>query len=96
MEFLVKKHNQIAIRMDANKNHQRPHVHLDYGGQHHVASYAIDNGECLVRNDDLCGTAVSAWIADNREILMKVWEITRTSPQPDDLVGQLKASKFWL
>jgi hypothetical protein len=33
--------------MDVNKNHRRPHVHVDYGKEYHTAAYAIDTGERL-------------------------------------------------
>jgi hypothetical protein len=49
--------------MDGNKNHKRPHVHIDYGEEYHTASYAIDNGERIA--GELHGKydqEVSAWI----------------------------------
>jgi hypothetical protein len=52
IEFLVKQYQTIKLRMDGNLNHQRPHIHIDYGKEHHVASYAIDNGKRLAGNLD--------------------------------------------
>jgi hypothetical protein len=43
--LLVTRLQGIRIRMDASKNHKRPHVHVDYGREYHTASYAIDSGE---------------------------------------------------
>jgi len=95
IEFLVFKHNTIVIRMDANKNHQRPHIHVDFGSNHHGASYAIDTGKCIDGNEDIYSKEIQRWIAENRDLLIKVWDITRTSPQPEEIVAQLKASKSW-
>jgi hypothetical protein len=61
--LLVKRLHAIRIRMDGNKNHKRPHVHIDYGEEYHTASYAIDNGERIA--GELHGKydqEVSAWI----------------------------------
>jgi len=45
--LVLKRIQAIRIRMDGNRNHQRAHVHIDYGPEYHVASYAIDTGERL-------------------------------------------------
>ncbi|HEY5130065.1 MAG TPA: hypothetical protein VIJ35_22745 [Bradyrhizobium sp.] len=54
IEFLVVELEGIAIkiRMDGDRNHARPHIHIDYGKKRHAASYAIDNGERLSTVDD--------------------------------------------
>ena len=50
IEFLVVELEDIAIKiqMYGDRNHARPHIHIDYGKKRHAASYAIDNGERLV------------------------------------------------
>src|ERR1039458_4211077 len=45
--IMVKTLLSIKVRIDGDKTHQRPHVHVDYGENHHAASFAIDNGERL-------------------------------------------------
>jgi len=72
--LIVKRHDLLTLRIDANGNHKRPHLHIDYGKQYHTASYAIDNGERLIgtltrRYDNL----VRSWINTNRTLLMTVW-----------------------
>lgn len=95
-EFIINKSNPITLRMDTNQNHQRPHIHLDYGKERHVASYAIDTGECLAGNASIYNKEVSVWITKNRDLLITVWEITRSAPQPSDIIAELKESEFWL
>jgi hypothetical protein len=46
---MVKTLRAIRLRIDGSKNHNRPHVHVDYGKNRHAASFAIDNGDSLGR-----------------------------------------------
>ncbi|MER9801897.1 hypothetical protein NKJ36_33485 [Mesorhizobium sp. M0142] len=48
LELLLKEHRLLKLKMDANRNHARAHLHIDYHHSKHFASYAIDNGERLV------------------------------------------------
>lgn len=90
VEFLVKTLQPIQIRMDANKNHRRPHVHVDYGKLHHVASYAIDNGERLVGTlDTKYDRKVRVWIGDHKTKLLQVWELTQAGQDAKPFVCQL-------
>jgi Domain of unknown function (DUF4160) len=74
MKLLLKKLLAIKIRMDGNDNHKRPHVHVDYGKHHHVASYAIDTGERLVGNlNRKYDRAVQEWIAEHTPKLLEAW-----------------------
>ena len=43
MHLMVLALERMKIRMDGNKNHGRPHIHIDYGTERHAASYAIDS-----------------------------------------------------
>jgi hypothetical protein len=71
IQRLVKQHKAIRLRMDTNLNHKRPHVHVDYGRDRHVASYAIDTGERLVGNlNKAYDGSIRAWIAENRVKLL--------------------------
>ena len=94
-EFLVKRYQNIVVRMDGNKNHKRAHLHIDYGPQRHVASYAIDSGERLA--GDLSGKydrVVHEWIARNREKLMIAWNMTQSGEKPDAIIAELGTSKM--
>jgi hypothetical protein len=81
--------------MDGNLNHKRPHIHIDYGKQHHVASYAIDSGERLVGSlDRKYDKQVQAWIAMHRDQLLQAWEITQSGQRPQMIINELKGSTF--
>ena len=93
MQFLVVALKDVTLRMDANTNHKRPHIHIEYGKNHHAASYAIDNGECLAgdletRRDRL----VRAWIASNRTKLLELWKAAHDGKKFDAIVTELRAA----
>lgn len=94
-QLLLLEHQSICIRVDGNRNHGRPHVHVDYGTDHHCASYAIDDGCRLVGNlPRRYDRAISAWILQNQKALTAVWQRIREGGETDHLVLTLKASKF--
>jgi Domain of unknown function (DUF4160) len=91
MELLIKKLQAIKIRMDGNKNHTRPHVHIDYGKEYHVASYAIDTGDRLVGNlDTKYDRAAREWIAGNRVKLFEAWELMQAGKTADPIAYELR------
>jgi hypothetical protein len=91
LELLLKKHKLLALKMDGNRNHGRPHLHLDYHRKKHMASYAIDNGQ-LLAGDGTYDGVVQPWIAQNRINLIKVWNDIRGSGPDLVIVAQLQAS----
>jgi Domain of unknown function (DUF4160) len=44
MEILLVRRKNMSIKIYKEIGHHLPHIHIDYGKQHHVASYAIDSG----------------------------------------------------
>jgi hypothetical protein len=83
-KYLLLSRDNVKIKMDANKNHSRPHIHVDYGIQFHAVSIAIDSGEVMV------GTIptkylnfVQNWVIKNQSILLKIWNALRSSENPD-------------
>ena len=95
MVFLVKTLQAIRIRMDGNKNHKRPHVHIDYGNQYHAASYAIDTGERLVGDpDNKYDYQVREWIAEYRPKILQVWELTQAGQNADAIICELRGDKL--
>jgi hypothetical protein len=79
--------------MDGNKNHKRPHVHIDYGEEYHTASYAIDNGERIA--GELHGKydqEVSAWIVRCRPQLLRAWKLTQAGKNADVVICELRAA----
>jgi hypothetical protein len=89
--LLVCKLENIRIRMDGNRNHKRPHVHIDYKEEYHSASYAIDNGERLAGN---LGTqydhSVRRWIAGSRPKLTELWLTIQAGRKPDNILLELR------
>lgn len=93
-EYLVLKLEAIAIRMDGNKNHKRPHLHVDYRKERHVASYAIDTGERLVGSlDRKYDREVAEWIEKHRDKLLELWNVTQTGADPKPFIATLAAGK---
>ncbi len=45
--LVVKDLLVVKIRMQGDRTHGRPHAHIEYGGNYHKASYAIDTGARL-------------------------------------------------
>jgi hypothetical protein len=71
--FLVKRLQNIRVRMDANRNHKRPHLHIDYGKSFRTASFAIDTGEVLAGDLPTKYQAhVTKWIDENLDQLKRV------------------------
>ncbi len=89
--FLVLMLEDIGIRMDGNKNHKRPHVHIEYGTDHHAASYAIDTGERLVgKLKSEHDRAVREWIKAHKSKLMEVWQATQAGKNPHPIICELR------
>lgn len=75
ISLMLIKLNPLELRMVPDKNHKRPHLHVDYRNERHVASYAVDSAECLagsVKRGRHHKTVVS-WIEKNRETLLLIW-----------------------
>ncbi len=93
LELLLKKHLELKIRMDANLNHFRAHLHIDYGKNRHIASYAIDNGE-LLAGKATYNSEVQPWIAEHRPNLLLVWKDLRGKGADETIVAELSASSI--
>jgi hypothetical protein len=69
--YLLRKVQRLKLKMYQEKGHSLPHLHVDYGTEHHSASFAIDppkrlEGNLRPREE----TIVLAWIATNKEKLL--------------------------
>ena len=91
LPLIVLRLKDIKIRIDGNKNHKRPHIHIDYKKEYHSASYAIDTGELLI--GDL-GTqydrAVRRWIAGCRPKLLELWYLMQSGQRTDAILFELR------
>ena len=93
LEILLKKHMPIKLRMDGTSNHNRPHIHIDYGKELHAASYAIDSGERLVGTlNRKYDERIRVWIHENQEKLIEIWSRIHTGKCVRYIVAELKVS----
>jgi hypothetical protein len=80
----------IKIRMDGNRNHRRPHIHIDYKEEYHSASYAIDTGERLAGNlETQYDRSVRGWIAECRPKLIELWYVMQAGRRPETILCEL-------
>ena len=87
--LLVKIRQPIRIKIDGNRNHKRPHIHIDYGRKFHAATYAIDTGERLV-GDRKYDYEVFEWIGKNRPKLMQAWELVQAGKDATPIACELR------
>jgi hypothetical protein len=91
--IMVKQLRDIKIKLDGDKAHQRPHVHIDYGKNHHAASFAIDNGERLAGGlNRKYDRPAREWIARNREILLQAWDVIKEGGNAEEIVAELRVA----
>jgi hypothetical protein len=89
MQLLLKEQKLIKLRMDANLNHSRAHIHIDYHRTPRIASYAINDGT-LLAGDKSYNKVVQPWIARHKDKLMIIWEDLRGKGVDDAIVAELK------
>jgi hypothetical protein len=89
-EFLLLKRGELKIKMYQESGHTLPHVHVDYGSHHHVASYSIDPIERLAGNlDKKYELVVTEWISTHRTQLLDVWQATQVGAETHVLISAL-------
>jgi hypothetical protein len=94
-EYLLLMRQPLKIKMYKEGRHQRPHIHIDYGKKHHVASYAIDTGERLSGTlDRRYDKAIYDWLGRRQAELLKIWVTTQVGGNPEMLIGQLQGDDW--
>ena len=89
-EFLVLKRGDLKVKMYQEPGHALPHVHVDYGGRNHVASYSIDPTELLAGNlDRKYERTVTEWISARRPQLLDVWRAAQLGGETRELIVAL-------
>jgi|tagenome__1003787_1003787.scaffolds.fasta_scaffold18285734_1 hypothetical protein len=75
VKLLVARLEGVELRMEGDKKHARPHVHVKYKKDAHIASFAIDDGLRLVGDDlpSYYDPIIGHWIKTNRKNLRKLW-----------------------
>jgi hypothetical protein len=90
MEILLLKLQYLKLKMYQEKGHLRPHLHVDYGRKHHVASYAIDGPERLEGTlDTKYDQQITEWIIENRGGLLRIWSSLQSGADPSMMIGEL-------
>lgn len=90
MKILLAKRKNMKIKIYQEKGHTLPHFHIDYGGQHHTASYAIESGERI--EGDLSkkyDRDVSIWLKRNRDKLLEIWKSLQTGVPHEHILAEL-------
>ena len=90
---MVKTLLNIRFRIDGAKNHRRPHIHVDYGKNHHAASFAIDNGERLAGGlNRKYDTVAREWIKRHKGKLLETWNLVMSGKNTDEIVAELRVA----
>jgi hypothetical protein len=93
VSFLVLELKYLQIRMDGDRNHQRPHVHVAYGNNHHAATYAIDNSERLVGTlPTQHDCTVREWVTTYKPQLLDLWTLTQAGKPTKAVISELQSS----
>ena len=90
MGILLVKRQNMKIKIYQEKGHSLPHIHIDYGKQTHVASYAIKSGDRI--EGDLpkkYDSDVSSWLGRNRDKILKIWNALQASTPYEPLIAEL-------
>ena len=90
VELLLLKLKNVKIKMYQEKGHAMPHIHIDYGRQHHVASFSVTHS-CRIEGSlhPKYDRSIVAWIIENNEILLRLWNEAQAGGDADCLIAQL-------
>lgn len=90
LEFLLLKRGKLKFKMYQEPGHHLPHIHIDYGREAHIASYAIDPAARLVGTlDKKYDRTVTEWISTKKEKLLNIWLAVQAGSDVSDLVVEL-------
>lgn len=91
-EILLKKDEPLQFRMEQDRNHATPHLHITFGKQNHAASYGINNGQRLAGDlPNRYDKQVTNWINNNKTALTQIWDEIQSGNQTkyEVLIGKL-------
>lgn len=94
LEVLLKKHEQIKLKMYQEPGHARPHFHVDYGRQNHSASFAVDTGQRIEGTlPSKYDKSIAAWAETNRPHLLAAWNDLQSGSTGATFIQSLGALK---
>jgi hypothetical protein len=90
LELLLLKLKDIKIKMYQEQGHPMPHIHIDYGKQHHIASFSIEpptrlEGTLHHKYD----TEITRWVTDHKAKLLEIWNTLKTGGEPIVSIAEL-------
>src|SRR5690606_33491753 len=89
--LLVLKLRQLKLKMYQEQGHHLPHLHVDYGREHHTASYSIDPA-CRLEGD-LAGryeSAVMRFIMGHQQQLLELWSQLQAGSDHHRVLAELQ------
>lgn len=88
--LMVLRLRDLKLKMYQEKRHALPHLHVDYGKKHHVASFSIEPTRCVegYLDRDVYVT-VESWIEKNKEGLLVLWRTLQTGGDAHLVVAEL-------
>lgn len=90
MEILLAERKNMKIKIYQENGHHLPHIHIDYGRQHHAASYAIESGERIEGSlSKKYDSDVSGWLDRNREKVLEIWNSLQSGVPHEQLLAEL-------
>ena len=94
IELTVHKINYAKLKIQPEKNHWRPHFHIEYK-QEHSASYAIDSLEKLAGNmPKKYEQPIIDWADEQRENLKATWDKLKAGKDVKEFVSEKKSIFF--
>ena len=79
--------------MYQENGHAMPHLHIDYGHKHHVASFAIEPPSRIKGSlDSKYDKPIIEWITKNSENLIEIWNKAQAGGNPKILISQLSGN----
>jgi hypothetical protein len=89
--YLLRKLQRLKLKMYQEKGHLLPHLHVDHGNEHHLASFSLDppkrlEGRLAPREEVI----VLNWIAANRERLLAAWHSLQDGKPNMALLAELR------
>jgi hypothetical protein len=85
----------ITFRMDGDRRHARPHVHIGFGKDHRKASYAIDDGTRLVGDlEPRYDAAIRSWILSRKNDLLELWRTVQAGQDRTAIVEKIRHTEY--
>lgn len=88
---LVGRLQNMKIKIYQEIGHRRPHIHIDYGRDKHVASFSIETGERIKGTlDPKYDSDIKGWLSKHKDKLLAVWREMQVGGNPTSLVAELR------